>query len=172
MDLEFKLTREIPKALNSGALQRAVEKFVVACDMNGVDPEGFYSQTLQRIAAATYLNQPGCDFWLAHAYGEVAGYALASVSVDVDSRLTYWVAQSWVDPQWRGHPIVKQSWQAIRKRANDLLCAHLVIVSCRNPRAECRWLGEGMGIYATLLKQELSAAIPQGVPNGLFTGSN
>lgn len=172
MEPELKLTREIPRSLNKGAVERAVEQFIVACDMN-VDPVGFYNQTLQRIASATYLQQPGNDFWLAEAYGEVAGYGLASVSIDIDSRLTYWVAQSWVDPMWRGHKIVKESWQAIRKRARDLMCAHLIVVSCRNPKAQCRWLGEGMEIYGTLLKQELGAAIPKGVSNGqLLTGSN
>lgn len=174
METELKLTKEIPKALNSGAVERAVEKFVKACinRMHGVDPIGFYNQTLQRIAGATYLAQPGQDFWLAHAYGEVAGYALASVSIDVDARLTYWVAQSWVDPIWRGDKVVKQSWEAIRKRASELLCAHLMVVSCRNPRAECRWLGGGMTIYGTLLKQELGAAIPQGATNGVLTGTS
>lgn len=168
----FRLIKELPP-LNPGAIERAVEKFVAACEMH-VDWVGFYNQTLQRISAATYLNQPGNDFWLADADGEVAGYALASVSVDIDSRLTYWVAQSWVDPAWRGHEIVKKSWQEIRKRARELMCAHLVIVSCRNPKAECRWLGEGMEIYATLLKQELGlgAAIPQGVENGLYSRSS
>lgn len=169
--MELTLTRELPKSLNSGAIERGVQKFVTACDMD-VDPIGFYNQTLQRIAGATFLKTPGQDFWLAHAYGEVAGYALASVSVDIDARLTYWVAQSWVDPLWWGDPIVKESWQAIRKRARELLCAHLMIVSCRNPEAQCRWLGEGVQIYATLLKQELGAALPQGVTNGLHAGSN
>lgn len=168
MDPQFQLIRELPKALNAGAIERAVQKFVTACAMD-VDPIGFYNQTLQRIAGATFLGQAGGEFWLAHAFGEVAGYALASVSIDIDSRLTYWVAQSWVDPIWRGSPVVKQSWQAIRKRAADLMCAHLVIVSCRNPKAECRWLGEGMQIYATLLKQELGAAVPQGATNGRQT---
>lgn len=171
MDLQLKLTKELPKSLNDGAIERAVEKFVIACKMN-VDYMGFYNQTIQRIAGATYLNQPGSEFWLAEAYGEVAGYALGSVCMDVDARLTYWVAQSWVDPVWRGHPIVKQSWEAIRKRARQLMCAHLMIVSCRNPRAECRWLGGGMEIYATLLKQDLSAAIPEGVGNGVHTRTN
>lgn len=171
MQPELKLTQEIPKSLNKGAIERAVEQFVVACNMD-VDPIGFYNQTIQKIAAATYLKQPGADFWLAEAYGEVAGYALGSVSVDLDSRLTYWVAQTWVDPIWRNNKIVKESWQAIRKRARELMCAHLVVISCRNPQAECRWLGEGMEIYATLLKQELSAAIPQGELNGLLTGPN
>jgi hypothetical protein len=171
MEPEFKLIRELPKALNTGAIERAVEKFVVACDMD-VDPAGFYNQTLQRIAGATSFQQPGAEFWLAHAYGEVAGYALASVSVDIDARLTYWVAQSWVDPVWRGHAVVKQSWQAIRKRARELMCAHLMIVSCRNPKAECRWLGEGMQIYATLLKQDLGAAKKEEVEYGRRSENN
>lgn len=170
MHPQFQRIREFPP-LNPGAIERAVENFVAACDMN-VDPIGFRNQTLQRIAAATYLQQPGNDFWLAVHLGEVAGYALASVSVEIDLRLTYWVAQSWVDPKWRGNSVVKQSWQAIRQRARDLMCAHLVIVSCRNPAAECRWLGEGMEIYSTLLKQELGAANPQGVENGLYTRSD
>lgn len=171
MEPQLCLTREIPKSLNKGAVERAVEGFIKACDMN-VDPVGFYNQTLQKIASATYMRQVGQDFWLAEAYGEVAGYAIASVSVDIDNRLTYWVAQSWVDPMWRGHKIVKESWQSIRQRARDLMCAHLVVVSCRNPLAECRWLGEGMEIYSTLLKQELGAAIPQGVANGVLARSD
>lgn len=171
MKPEFKLTKEIPKSLNAGAIERAVSQFVVACDMN-VDATGFYNQTLQKIVAATYMGQPGQDFWLAHAYGEVAGYALGSVSVDIDSRLTYWVPQTWVDPAWRGDAIVKESWQAIRKRARELMCAHLMITSCRNPRAECRWLGEGMEIYATLLKQDLGAATSKGVSNGILARPN
>jgi hypothetical protein len=112
------------------------------------------------------LAQPGAEFWLAHAYGEVAGYALASVSVEIDARLTYWVAQSWVSPVWRGHPVVRQSWEALKRRAQELFCAHIVVVSCRNVKAHQRWLGKGTQVYSTLLKQELGAAIPQGVNNG------
>ena len=171
--MEFKLTREIPKALNAGAVERAVDRFVKACipRMPGVDPVGFYNQTLQRIAGATYLKQPGQDFFMAHAFGEVAGYALASVSIDIDARLTYWIAQSWVDPVWRGNKIVKESWETLRDRARELMCAHLVLVSCRNPKAEMRWLGGDLSVYGTLLKQELGAANPQGVGNGVLTRS-
>lgn len=171
MEPELKLTREIPKALNSGAIERAVEGFVSACNLN-VDPVGFYNQTLQRIAGATYLAQPGAEFWLAHAYGEVAGYALASVSVDIDARLSYWVAQSWVDPAWRGHTSVKQGWRALQKRARELFCSHLLVVSCRTPKAHRRWLGDGTEIYGTILRQGVGAAIPQGVNNGLHARTN
>jgi hypothetical protein len=168
MEPELKLTNKIPDSLNKMAVERAVANFVAACDMN-CDPSGFYNNTIQRIAAATFLNQPGQDFWLAEAYGEVAGYALASVVVDFDTRLTYLVAQSWVDPIWRGHPVVKQSWEALRERAKKLLCQSLQIVSCRNPQAECRWLGGGMQVFSSILKQELGAATPKGVANGLYT---
>lgn len=158
MEPEFQIVRHLSAELNKTAIERAVKKFVKETAMD-VDPVGFYNQTLQRIAAATFLNQPGQDFWLAHAYGEVVGYALASYQTDLDMRLCYWVAQSWVDPEWRGHSIVKNSWAAIRAHAEKSLCAHLVVVSSRNVDAHCRWLGGEMKPYATILKESLGAAI-------------
>jgi hypothetical protein len=161
MQPEFKITREIPSTLTPGAVERAVDAFVkesILKERLDVEPFGFYNQTLQRIAAATFLKTPGVDFWMAHAYGEVIGYAIANITTDIDMRLCYWVSQSWVAPEWRQDPLVKQSWENVRLHAEYSLCSHLVVVSCRNSKAFCRWLGGNFEPYATLLKEELGAA--------------
>lgn len=171
MEAEFRRIQEIPASLHKGAIERAVHAFIVETDTDS-DPVGFYNQTLQRIAAAVIYKQPGVDFWLMHAYGEVAVYAIATIQVDIDGRLCYWVSQAWVSPEWRHDPVVKAGFEKMKAHAEDSLCAHFVIVTSRDPHAFCKFLGPKMRPYATIIKQELSAAIPKGVPNGLHTRSD
>jgi len=173
MEPEFQRTTEIPPSLHKGAIERAVHAFVVETVTDEeTDPDGFYNQTIQRIAAAVIFKQPGQEFWLMHAYGEVSAYALATVQIAIDGRLCYWVAQTWVSPEWRGDPIVKKGFEKMKAYATDIFCAHFVIVTTRDTEAFCRFLGPKMRPYATIIKQELSAAIPKGVPNGLHTRPN
>jgi hypothetical protein len=65
------------------------------------------------------------------------------------------VTQTWVHPDYRGKPIVKEWWAEMKARAKQLFCEHLSITSSRNYKAYERFLGDGMKAYATLLKQEI-----------------
>ncbi len=159
MEPEFQRIQEIPAALHKGAIERAVTEFIQEIELDA-DAVGFYNQTLQRIAAATIFKQPGHDFWLQHAYGEVSAYALASFQTDIDGRLCYWVSQTWVSPEWRHSQNVKQGLEKMRAWAEGNFCAHFVIVTSRDANAFCKFLGPKMRPYATIIKQELSAAIP------------
>lgn len=168
MEPDFQLTTEIPPSLHKGAIERAVTEFVKE---TGVDahPVGFYNQSLQRIARATIFKMPGEFFWLMHAYGEVSAYALATIQNDIDGRLCYWVSQTWVSPEWRHDPVVKKGYERMKQHAENSFCNHFVIVTSREPKAFCKFLGPKMRPYATIIKQELGAATPKGVANGLHT---
>lgn len=165
MEPQFQRITEIPPSLHKGAIERAVHAFIVETGADA-DPDGSYNQTIQRIAASLIFKQPAQEVWMMHAYGEVSAYALASVQIDIDGRLCYWVAQTWVSPEWRGDDAVKRGFEKMKAHATDIFCAHFVIVTTRNPEAFCRFLGPKMRPYATIIKQELSAAIPKGVPDG------
>lgn len=148
----LQVVKQLPD-LNPRAIERAIESFIKEVDIKG-DWVGFFNQTLESIASATFLNRGG-DFWLAEEDGEVMAYALGSICKDIDNKLTYSVPQAWLHPNYRRSALVKEWWESMRKRAQDCLAQHILIVSARNPKAFCRWLGHGAHLYATLLKEDL-----------------
>lgn len=150
----FRVVKSIPEGVTR-QIENAVNDFIASSHMpNGVDPTGFYFQTLEAIANATYLGGGG-EFWIGTKDGELLIYILGHVAKDIDNRLSYHVSQAWVREDHRGRPVVKEWWEAVRERAKSLFCKHLVITSTRNPKAYQRFLGHGMTQYAVMMKEEL-----------------
>jgi hypothetical protein len=151
----FRIVKEIPPAITP-QLELAVKDFIVSSHLpKGVDPKGFYYQTLQGLASASYLGQGG-ELWLGTVKGELWIYLMAHVGQDYDQRLTYTVTQAWVKKSQRGKPWVKKVWEQVRQRAKDCMCGHFVVISSRgNDKAYCRFLGKGFHFYASILKEEL-----------------
>lgn len=152
---DFALAKSIPTGI-APQIQLAVRDFMASSHLPaGVDAEGFYNQTLQAIAAASYLNQGG-DLWLGFIDGVLVTYILAHISNDFDGRLAYTVSQAWVRKDQRGKAWVKEAWLKVRQRAKDCLCKHFVALSSRgNAKAYCRFLGKGFRLYGEILKEEL-----------------
>lgn len=151
---DFSLVRgNLPPTLNPGAIERAIQKFILEVDTHG-NTVGFFNQTLETIANATFLKTGG-DFWLLEEDGEVVAYLIASISKDVDGTLCYWLSQAWVSPQYRGKPCVKEWYEKVREQAKKYLCRHIMIVSGRGAKAYCRWLGHGTHLYTAMLKEDL-----------------
>lgn len=150
----FGLCRVIPEGM-APQIEMAVRDFIVSSHLpDGVDPEGFSRQTLQSIAAASYLSQGG-ELWLGILGGRLVTYILAHVGNDYDGRLAYTVTQAWVRKDQRGQKWVKEAWEKVRQRAKDCLCKHFVVLSSRgNDKAYCRFLGKGFHFYASILKEE------------------
>lgn len=150
----FRRYTSLPEGLN-GQIEDAVKDFIKTSHMpKGVDPIGFYQQTLNGIANAAVLNGGG-DFWLGTCDGKVYAYLLGRITCDIDNRLTYWVNQAWVHKDFRNTPTVKRDWEVVKKRAKDSLCSHMMIVSSRSTKAYLRWLGSAWNVYATTLKEDL-----------------
>lgn len=151
----FEVVKELRPNV-SREIEEAVKDFMTCSNMpQGVDPEGFYYQTLSAMANATYLNHGG-DLWLGFIGSKLVIYILAVVNQDIDFKLTYWVSQGWVREDQRGKPWVKKAWDKVRQRAKDLMCKHLVVISSKpNDEVYCRFLGPGFHKYATLLKEEI-----------------
>lgn len=151
--MTFQIVKDLPP-LKPLAIEEAIYAFISEIDVKG-DPVGFYNQTINSIAASTYLRQGG-DFWLAHEDGQVIAYALGHVTRDIDNRLTYWLSQAWIRPSHRGLSFAKECWEKMRQQAKHYMCAHIVVVSGRsNNEAYCRFLGPNYAPYATLLKEDL-----------------
>lgn len=152
---DFALYHEIPKGI-SAQIENAVRDFMVSSHLpDGVEKEGFYYQTLQAIAGASYLNQGG-ELWLGIMNGKLWTYILAHIGNDYDGRLSYTVTQAWVRKDQRGKPWVKEAWEQVRQRAKDCFCKHFAVISSRGKTAAyCRFLGNGFHPYAEILKQEL-----------------
>lgn len=152
---EFGLTKIISPGL-APQIENAVRDFMVSSHLpEGVDKEGFYRQTLQSIAAASYLNQGG-ELWLGVSRGTLYTYILANIGNDYDGRLSYTVMQAWVKKDQRGKRWVKEAWQQVRQRAKDCFCKHFAILSSRGKTAAyCRFLGRGFKPYAEILKEEI-----------------
>lgn len=150
----FRVVKEIPPSMVPQVEEGVLDFMKTSHFPKGIDPQGFYHQTLEAIAQATYLGGGG-EFWLGTIDGQVVIYILGHVGKDMDNRLTYHVSQAWVRKDYRRNPVVKEWWEAIRQRAKNLFCGHLVITSSRNYKAYERFLGHGMHLYATMLKEEL-----------------
>lgn len=147
------IVKELP-ILKDRAIETAIQKFIGEVDVKG-NIDGFFNATKEQILNSTYRRQSG-DFWLAWTEdGDVLGYVLASLSRDIDDRLTYCISQAWANPIVRGTPWVKEAWARIRDQAKKYMCKHLMIVAGRNPKAYIRFLGKPWHEYATLLKEEL-----------------
>ncbi len=153
----FEVCRVIPQGI-APQIEMAVKDFIVSSHLpDGVDKEGFFYQTLQAIAAASYLNQGG-DLWLGMMDEKLVTYILAHIGNDYDGRLAYTVTQAWVRKDQRGQAWVKWAWEKVRQRANDCFCKHFAILSSRgNDKAYCRFLGKGFHPYAEILKEEFSS---------------
>lgn len=151
----FALSKVIPTGMVP-QIENAVRDFMVSSHLpDGIDKEGFFRQTLQAIAAASYLNQGG-ELWLGISNGILLTYILAHVGNDYDGRLAYTVSQAWVRKDHRGQPWVKEAWEMVRHRAKDCLCKHFVVLSSRGKtKAYCRFLGKGFHPYAEILKEEI-----------------
>jgi len=113
---------------------------------------------MQSIANACILHHDGTggDFWASVGEdGEIYGYALGKVVIDIDNRLTYWVTQGWIDPSIRHGGNLKRGWEDIEKHARANMCCHIINVTDRNSRAYLRLLGPEWHTYSTLLKKDL-----------------
>jgi len=157
----WKLTRFLPKHLNRAAIENAVSQFVMETQKYcpGIDPKGFYNQTISKIAAACIQTHDGSggDFWAAIGDdGDVYAYALAHIVIDIDNRPTYWVTQGWVHSQYRDGINLKRGWEKLEEYARVNVCSHIINVTDRHAGAYLRVLGKEWHPYATLLKKDLN----------------
>lgn len=152
---DFGLVKFIPEGM-AGSIEVAVRDFMVSSGLDDtIDKEGFFNQTLQAIAAASYLNQGG-DLWLGILNGRLVTYILARVGSDFDGKLSYTVSQAWVRKDQRGQKWVKEAWKKVRSRAKECFCKHFVVLSSRGKtKAYCRFLGKGFHHYGEILKEEI-----------------
>lgn len=147
------LVKELP--VSNTEIERLVKEATKAI-VRTENPIGFYNQTLQQIAGSTFLNKGG-DLWLIwdDQTKKAHGYALCSMSYDIDNQLTYWGSQAYADKTIRHSDTVKQLWKDIEDYARQRFCKHFVMVSSRKTKAYQKFLGKEWHEYATLLKKEL-----------------
>lgn len=149
MNLE-KIGTTIPVSYKE--IERLVALAADEIDVKG-DKQGFYQQTIETIANATFLNRGG-DFWLIWEKEKALGFIIGYTSKDIDNKLVYWCTQAYADQSIRGSEYPKQLWQKVREYAKQNFCKHMIVVSSRNDEAYCRFLGKGWHKYASLLKED------------------
>ena len=153
--LEFKLYKKLPKHLKNNEVERAIHTFIKESkSYKTANAVGFFNQTLASIYNA--LHGAG-DFWAAIGKdGKIYGYAIASLLLDIDAELTYWISQGWVSKECRDGEWIRRGWGILEKYARDNNCSHIINVTNRNPRVYIRLLGVGWHEYATILKKDLN----------------
>ncbi len=129
-----------------------IEKAALEIDVKG-DKQGFYDQTLETVANCVFKGSG--DFWLIYDGSTAYGYAICSMSRDIDNRLTYWGTQAYAHKNIRAKPIVKELWGAVRQYAKEHGAKHFGIVSSRSTKAYLRYLGKQWHQYAVLLKEDI-----------------
>lgn len=136
-------------------LKMAVCDFYKSCGLDKqINFSGFVEQTFQKIVQATMQGSTG-DLWLAIADGQLVSYVIANLTTDIDNRLTYWISQAWVRKDYRGNPKVKEWKETLRKRAKELLCSHIVVVSSRKTEPYLRFLGPNWKHYSSILMEDI-----------------
>jgi len=156
---QWKLIRNLPPHLKKGAVEKAVNRFIddIKRHGQGIDPTGLFNSTLQSIAQACILTHDGSggDFWAAIGDdGEMYAYSLAKIVIDIDNRVTYWVTQGWIHPDYR-HKYLKSGWKDLEQHARRNMCKHIINVTDRHAKAYLKLLGDKWHTYATLLKKDL-----------------
>lgn len=151
--LRKQLVKDLP--VSNQEIERLVKAASQEIDVKG-NPLGFYNQTIEVIANATFLNRGG-DFWLIwdDETKEALGYAICSISKDIDNQLTYWGTQAYADKRIRHKSIIKELWNDIEEFAKQRFCKHFVMVSSRETKAYQKFLGNEWHEYAVLLKKEI-----------------
>lgn len=156
---QLKKTEQLSETLQPNAIKAAVRAFVDESWDASVpfDRDGYYEQTLQQIISTVVMKtNPSATFWLAEDEdGSIAAWAITSVSVDVDNKLTFWGRDAWVSPRYRGSRATKHWFAELRREAVRLGCSHFVIPSSRGIAAYCRFLGPNWKPYISLIKEDL-----------------
>ena len=151
----LKLLKENPTHLKERAIETAIEKFIEEVDLD-VNKAGLFNQTLEKFAKGLLFSDPTYDIWISEDQGDINGYVVVSICRDIDNTLCYWISQAWADKNMRANGFTKESWESLKKRANDLQCKHIVVVSSRNNEAFNRFLGGQFKEYATILTMDIN----------------
>lgn len=144
--------------LKPGEIERAVDSFLKESGAlsEGVDPVGVFNQMIEGIVNITMFNtKPHKQFWLAHENGEVKAFALSHWAIDVDGKMCLWLTDAWIHPSIRGIKQAKEYFNVLREFGKKSLCKHLLVVSSRNNKAYCRFLGRGWKPFLTVLKEDI-----------------
>lgn len=154
---QLTLWKQLPPNLNKGAIERAVNHFIEDSEAyKTANKVGFYNQTINTFVASLLHKNP-IDIWMAIGEdGEIYGYSIGQVIIDIDQRPTYWVTQGWIHKNYRDGQNLLEGWTKLEEHARINLCNHLVNVTNRHAGAYLRKLGEGWHEYATLLKKDLN----------------
>lgn len=156
--LSLQKLNELPKTLNKGAVDRALDSFIHDSHMlsEGVNEQGARQGLCDAVAASViFKNSPDSFVWLAEEGGEVAAFALSHIRPGVDNAPCYWMTHAWVAKPHRFKPYVKDWFRGMKEDAKALNCAHILIPSSRGSRAYCRFLGGGFHEYLTILKEDI-----------------
>jgi IS1 family transposase len=158
MLIPLRKINEIPKSLNSGAIDRSIDAFLKDSHVTDVpiNAAGLKQQLTDTIASVVvFKNNPTVYYWVAEYEGEIVAWVLTHATKDVDNSMCYWMTDTWVAPQLRRNPIVKTWYQLLREDAKHLGCKHILIPSSRNTKAYLRFLGKGWHEYLTILKEDI-----------------
>lgn len=151
--IEYKILDKLPAEYKEW-IEASVDLFVFESNCQG-SKFGVIQQTLESIIQATELKVPGRYFWLIIHNSQPAAYVLTHVGKDVDNQLCYWITQAFVDPKYRHFEFIRDTYQHLKKHAENLFCKHILIVSSRNPKAYMKWLKSDLEEYATILKEDI-----------------
>jgi hypothetical protein len=151
----LELWKKNPSHLKERAIESAIEKFIEETNLD-VDKTGFFNQTLEKFAKGLLFSDPTIDIWLSDKDGEIDGYVVVHLAKDIDNSLCYWISQAWASKDMRANGFTKECWVRLKKRANELQCKHVVLVSSRNNDAFNRFLGGKFKEYATILTMDLN----------------
>jgi hypothetical protein len=122
-----------------------------------IDKQGFITQTLDRFALATFLNNGAWDLWVAEENGEIKSYFLCCVDKGMDNTFSYNIHQGWICKELRTSNFLRGYWKLAKVRAKERFCTQMMIYSIRSFEAYKRALGEDLKPYAELLHLKLEA---------------
>lgn len=147
----------LPKLLPN-EIEKAVESFIKESGalVDGVDEKGLYEQMIRSIAdIVLFKKAPHAQFWLAHENERVVAFCFSHWGYGVDGRLCLWLTDAWIAKEYRGIKRAKAYFHTFREFAKNSLCKHILVVSSRENKSYCRFLGKGWKPYFTVLKEDI-----------------
>lgn len=145
-------------SLPPGSIESAIQAFIMESGAlaDGVDELGLYNQMIEAVANIVMLKKaPHAQFWLAYENGKVVAFCFSHWAIGVDGRMCLWLTDAWINKEYRGIKTAKEYFKTLREFAQKSLCKHILVVSSRNDKAYCRFLGKGWKPYLTVLKEDI-----------------
>lgn len=157
--MDFQVVTGISHTLKPGAIERAIAHFVDDTKRSVVtDQDGRFNQLITFVYdCLVRKTHPDAQIWIKEDEdGEVGAFAFTNFAVDVDNKLSFWLAVAWVRKAHRFSLKPKLWFWQMQEFGRVAGAKHLLIPSVRGSKGYLRYIGKDKWHeYEVILKRDL-----------------